>query len=39
MRLCCLDLRNNFAIVYDMIQKNLEKIKTPRHNNHLSAMI
>jgi len=38
LRLCCLDLRNNYAILHDMIIKNLEKIKTPRSSNHLAAI-
>jgi len=39
LRLCCMDLRNNYAILYDMITKNLEKIKTPRSSNHMTTMI
>jgi proteasome activator subunit 3 (PA28 gamma) len=39
LRLCCLDLRNNYAILYDMISKNLEKIKTPRSSNHMATML
>jgi len=38
LKLCCLDLRNNYAILYDMITKNLEKIRTPRSSNHAAAM-
>lgn len=38
LRLCCLDLRNNYAILHDMIMKNMEKIKTPRSNNHLASI-
>jgi len=38
LRLCCLDLRNNFAILHDMITKNMEKIKTPRNSNHMAAI-
>jgi proteasome activator subunit 3 (PA28 gamma) len=38
LKLCCLDLRNNYAILYDMITKNLEKIRTPRSSNHLSSL-
>jgi len=38
LRLCCLDLRNNYAILHDMITKNMEKIKTPRTSNHMSAI-
>jgi proteasome activator subunit 3 (PA28 gamma) len=36
LRMCCMDLRNNYAILHDMILKNLEKIKTPRSNVHMS---
>jgi len=38
LKLCCLDLRNNYAILYDMITKNLEKIRTPRSANHSAVM-
>eukprot|EP01098_Paradermamoeba_levis_P005153 TRINITY_DN2191_c0_g1_i1.p1 TRINITY_DN2191_c0_g1~~TRINITY_DN2191_c0_g1_i1.p1 ORF type:complete len:237 (-),score=82.32 TRINITY_DN2191_c0_g1_i1:272-982(-) len=38
LRLTCLDLRNSFAILYDMITKNLDKIKTPRPHNHLNTL-
>jgi len=38
LRLCCLDLRNNYAILHDMITKNMEKIKTPRSSNHMAAI-
>jgi len=38
LRLCALDLRNNFAILHDMITKNLEKLKKPRASNHLSTI-
>jgi proteasome activator subunit 2 (PA28 beta) len=37
LRNCCLDLRNNYAILYDLITKNLEKIRKPRgEGNHQS---
>jgi len=36
LRMCCMDLRNNYAILHDMILKNLEKIKTPRSSNHMA---
>jgi len=36
LRMCCMDLRNNYSILHDMILKNLEKIKTPRSSNHMS---
>jgi len=39
LRLCLLDLRNNYASLYDMITKNLEKLKTPRSSNHMNNMI
>jgi len=38
LRLCCLDLRNNYAILHDMIIKNLEKLKTPRSSNHMASI-
>jgi len=38
LRLCCLDLRNNYAILHDMITKNMEKLKTPRSSNHMAAI-
>jgi len=38
LKLCCLDLRNNYSILYDMITKNLEKIRTPRSSNHSATM-
>eukprot|EP01135_Chromosphaera_perkinsii_P006242 Nk52_evm3s470 gene=Nk52_evmTU3s470 len=38
MKLCAVDLRNNYAILYDMIQKNMEKIKKPRTNNNHNVM-
>jgi len=38
LRLCCLDLRNNYAILHDMIIKNMEKIKKPRSSNHMSSI-
>eukprot|EP00753_Platysulcus_tardus_P013813 PLAT3867.4.p1 GENE.PLAT3867.4~~PLAT3867.4.p1 ORF type:complete len:310 (+),score=126.11 PLAT3867.4:129-932(+) len=30
LRLCALDTRNNFATMYDMLLKNVDKIKAPR---------
>eukprot|EP00126_Sphaerothecum_destruens_P006090 Sdes_comp19208_c0_seq2m10077 len=33
LKLCLIDLRNNYAILYDMITKNMEKIKKPRSTN------
>jgi proteasome activator subunit 3 (PA28 gamma) len=36
LRMCCMDLRNNYAILHDMIMKNLEKIKMPRSSNHMA---
>ena len=32
LRLSVVDLRNNYAILYDIISKNIEKIKKPRGN-------
>jgi len=37
MRLCAADLRNTFALIYDVITKNLEKIQKPR-SNHLATL-
>jgi len=39
LRLCLLDLRNNYASLFDLISKNLEKLKTPRTSNHMTNMI
>ena len=33
MRLSAVDLRNNVAILYDVITKNLDRIKRPRSSN------
>lgn len=33
LRLCAIDLRNNCAIIHDLITKNLEKIKKPKSSN------
>lgn len=30
LKLCCLDLANNFAILQDLVWKNMEKITKPR---------
>jgi len=38
LRLCALDLRNNYTILHDMIIKNLEKLKTPRSSHHMNAI-
>eukprot|EP00121_Abeoforma_whisleri_P002313 Awhi_evm1s2070 len=38
LRLCCIDLRNNYAILHDLITKNVEKIKKPRGINQTSSM-
>jgi len=38
LRFCALDLRNNYAILHDIIIKNLEKLKTPRSSNHMAAI-
>jgi len=37
LKLSCLDMRNNLAIVYDMLTKNIEKITKPR-TSHSHAM-
>ncbi len=39
LRLCVLDLRNNYAILQDMIVKNIEKLKKPRGGNHMAAIL
>lgn len=33
LKVCGVDLRNNYAILYDTIQKNIEKIMKPRSSN------
>ncbi|XXQ36801.1 Proteasome activator PA28 C-terminal domain-containing protein [Plasmodiophora brassicae] len=38
VRLFCSDLRNNAALLHDLIVKNIEKIRTPRPSNHQSSM-
>jgi proteasome activator subunit 3 (PA28 gamma) len=38
LKLCCTDLRNNYAILYDMIGKNLERLEKPRPTNHMHQM-
>jgi len=38
MKLCAKDLRNNYAILFDMITKNLEKLEKPRPSNHMTNM-
>jgi proteasome activator subunit 3 (PA28 gamma) len=38
LRFCALDLRNNYAILHDIIIKNLEKLKTPRSANHMASI-
>lgn len=38
LRLFCSDLRNNAALLHDLIIKNLEKIRSPRSSNHQSSM-
>jgi len=37
-RLVCLELRNHYTTVHDILMKNLEKIKKPRAQNHSIAM-
>eukprot|EP01114_Cavostelium_apophysatum_P019206 TRINITY_DN6125_c0_g1_i1.p1 TRINITY_DN6125_c0_g1~~TRINITY_DN6125_c0_g1_i1.p1 ORF type:complete len:249 (+),score=56.87 TRINITY_DN6125_c0_g1_i1:119-865(+) len=39
LRLCALDLRNNYAILHDMIVKNLEKLKQPRTSHRENLML
>ena len=34
LRICILDLRNNYAIIYDLINKNRAKIEKPRNSHH-----
>eukprot|EP01099_Mayorella_cantabrigiensis_P008570 TRINITY_DN807_c0_g5_i1.p1 TRINITY_DN807_c0_g5~~TRINITY_DN807_c0_g5_i1.p1 ORF type:complete len:268 (+),score=53.65 TRINITY_DN807_c0_g5_i1:112-915(+) len=38
LRCFCIDLRNNYAILHDMIVKNLEKITKPRASNHMESL-
>eukprot|EP00026_Physarum_polycephalum_P015675 Phypoly_transcript_16411.p1 GENE.Phypoly_transcript_16411~~Phypoly_transcript_16411.p1 ORF type:complete len:272 (+),score=62.49 Phypoly_transcript_16411:83-817(+) len=38
LKLSCLDLRNNYAILFDMITKNMDKIRAPRPTSHLNSM-
>lgn len=38
LKLCCADLRNNYAILHDVITKNWEKIKKPRSTNNTANM-
>eukprot|EP01137_Pigoraptor_chileana_P016776 Opistho-2@73864 len=33
LRMCIVDLRNNYAILNDMIHKNIDKIRKPRNTN------
>lgn len=35
-RLLFIDLRNNYAILHDIIVKNLDKIRKPRSSHHSS---
>merc|ERR1711924_113584 len=37
-KLALIDLRNSYFLGYDLIMKNLEKIKTPRTSNHINSM-
>jgi len=39
MRLCVSDLRNNYAILYDIVIKNLENLKMPRNTNHMDSLL
>lgn len=38
LKLCAVDLRNNYAILYDMIGKNLQRLEQPRPSNHMQQM-
>jgi len=38
LRMNVLDMRNNYALLYDLIIKNIEKIKNPRSSDHLSHL-
>ena len=38
MRILVLDLRNSYSILYDTIQKNIEKIKNPRSSDHIDRL-
>lgn len=33
LRLVLAELRNHYASIHDIVTKNIEKIKTPRHSN------
>jgi len=37
VRLCSLDVRNNYNVLYDLIHKNLEKLRFPR-TSHASSL-
>jgi proteasome activator subunit 3 (PA28 gamma) len=39
LRLNCLELRNNYAILHDLILKNIDKIKQPRSADHYGQMV
>ncbi len=39
LRLACTELRNNYAILHDIILKNIEKIKQPRSGDHHTHMV
>jgi len=38
LKLCIVDMRNNYAVLHDLILKNIEKIKAPRPHHHMSSM-
>ena len=38
LRISCVDLRSNYAIIFDMITKNMEKLRKPRGENHALHM-
>eukprot|EP01119_Soliformovum_irregulare_P005449 TRINITY_DN1720_c0_g1_i3.p1 TRINITY_DN1720_c0_g1~~TRINITY_DN1720_c0_g1_i3.p1 ORF type:complete len:125 (-),score=39.95 TRINITY_DN1720_c0_g1_i3:171-545(-) len=39
LRMCILELRNNYSILWDGINKNLEKLRTPRSTHHLPSIM
>ena len=38
IRLSLIEIRNNYAILYDLIMKNFEKIKNPRSSDHMDRL-
>jgi len=39
LRMCCLDLRNNFTILYDVLKKNDDRLDKPTGNEGVMAMM